>query len=631
MNNKHTLFLLPLLFLIFTSVSLFSQDTLAVKNDSILTIKVQNDTINPLIKNTDTLQISPDFFSDKKQMRSEKVKKIFKFFSYINYSDRGYGKSFSGVEKYEKYAGKKITCVDIVVFKPFGCTAEGCPLKMTKGQRFGNSIHFKSKEWYIKGDIFFKEGDIINPALFADTEKLLWDRDKFKEVKIMITTDSLNTNNAEVMVFLQDKFSWAIAAGYNNQRIMMNAVTYNFFGLPNSLRIFTGINFNKHNLWAIGGDYKYENIMATQINFSTGFVIEKLNQRVTVALNRNFFNIKSSIAFDIKYEYNNQTISLNGNLLDPSSYVRARSNLYSLWLAGAVPVNKLMQCKDSKLKFIIGTKINYKDYKSRPFIVDSVYNETFIEQQNYKFGFGIARWDYYLEKDAFYIDKAEYFPKGISASVWAGPQIDEIYGRRTSLDLILNYGVYFKKFGYLYPQVEYSGYIRNRKGEQMKTTVSLDYVSKKVPLSKLLFYRQVLKGSTNLGFFIPEQRYFNLNDSSGIRGFYSPSIKGSKSITLSIESDLFLNKIIAMSKGMVYAFCDMGWISKNGKHLFTESNFQYGLGFGLRIRSVDLGLPYLDFQFSFYPRGANFGARLFQFKLNERNVNAINQNNMFTE
>ena len=30
---------------------------------------------------------------------------------------------------------------------------------MNKGQKFGNAIHFKSKEWYIRGDIFFKEGD----------------------------------------------------------------------------------------------------------------------------------------------------------------------------------------------------------------------------------------------------------------------------------------------------------------------------------------------------------------------------------------------------------------------------------------------------------------------------------------
>jgi hypothetical protein len=628
----------PLLFFVMQiqDVVVYAQDTIAspkIKDTATInTPVITQDTAVYLPDTDDTLTISPEFFViNKKETRVEKTKKAFKFISYFNYSDRGYGKDFSGVEKYEKYAGKKITCVDVVVFKPFGCTPEGCPVTMNKGQRFGNAIHFKSREWYIRRDIFFKEGDVVNPTLFADSEKLLWERKKFKDVKIIVFPDSLNTDEVEVMIFLQDRLSWFMSAGYYNGRVVFSASTFNFFGLPNTLNVFGGINFNKYNLWAVGGTYKYENIQASQVNFTTSFVIEKLNQNVAVSVNRKFFNLKTALAFNAQYVYNNSTLSLNGNLRDPSSFVNAKSNYYSLWLAGAIAVNKLMPCKDDKLKFIVATKINYRDYKTRPFIINLNYNENFIKQQNYRFGFGIARWDFYLEKNAFYIDIAEYFPRGISASVWAGPQFDEIYGRRASLSLSINYGIYFKKFGFLYPQVNYSGYIRNKKGEQMQTAVKLDYVSKKVAFAKHMYFRQILKGGTNLGFFIPEERYFNINDMNGIRGFYSPSLKGSKSITLSVESDLFLDKIVALSKGMVYAFCDMGWLSENGKKLITESKFQYGIGTGIRIRSVDLGLPYLDFQFSFYPRGKDFGAQFFQFKLYEQNINAVAQNNMFVE
>lgn len=567
----------------------------------------------------------------KKFERTEKTKKVFKFFSYFNYNDRGYGKDFSGVEKYDKYKGKKITCVDIVIFKPFGCTEDSCHTKLSKGQKFGNSIHFKAKEWFVRGDVFFKEGDTINPTLFADTEKLLWERKKFKDVRILIMPDSLNTDNAEVMIFLQDRLSWAMSIGYYNERVVASATTFNVFGLPNTINVFGGVNFNKYNIWAVGGSYKYENIQASQINLTTSFVIEKLNQTVDVSVNRDFFNLKTALAFNAEYIYNNRTVSLSGNLRDPSSYVKAKSNYYSLWVAGAVAVNKLMPCRDDKLKFIAATKLNFTDYKTRPFIINRNYNESFIRQQNYLFGLGLARWDYYLERNAFYIDIAEYFPHGISASIWAGQQIDEIYGRRTSIDLTLNYGIYFKKFGYLYPQVNYSSFIRNKKGEQMKTKISLDYVSKKVAFAKHMYFRQILKGGTNLGFFTPEERYFNINNGNGIRGFYSPSLKGSKSITLSVESDLFLDKIIALSKGMVYAFCDMGWLSENGKKLIVESRYQYGVGLGFRLRSVDLGFPYIDFQFSLYPRGKDFGAQFFQFKLYQENMNAITQNNMFVE
>ncbi len=582
----------------------------------------------PTLSADDTMDL---FRTNKKEVRTEKAKKIFKFFSYFNYHDRGYGKDFSGIDKYYKYAGKHITCVDIVIFKPFGCTEDSCPSSLSKGQKFGNSIHFKSKEWFVRGDIFFTEGDTVNPTLFADTERQLWDRKKFKDIQILIMPDSTDADNVEVMIFLQDKLSYTVAAGYSNNRVVIFGSTYNFFGLPNTLTLFSGVNFNKHNLWAVGGTYLYENIQSSQINFKTQFTIEQLNRNVAVQLNRKFFNLKTQWAFDVQYAYNNRTVSLNGNILDPSSYVHAKSNYYYGWLAYAVQVNKIAPCKDEKLKLIFAAKGDYTKYNSRPFIVDLNFNESFINQWNYRFGIGLARWDYYLERNAFSVDIAEYFPRGLSMSMWVGPQHDELAGRRIYLSGVVNYGKYIKKFGYLYTQATHSGYLRDRHVEQLLSSLSLSYVSKQVPFAKHMFYRQIIKANSNLGFFVPEERYFNINDVNGIRGFYSPSLKGSKSVTVSAEVDLFLDKKVIMSKGMVYAFCDVGWLSRNGKKLIVESQFQYGVGFGLRFRSVDLGFPYLDFQFSVYPRGKDFGARPFQFKLYEQNFNAIEQNNMFAD
>ncbi len=577
------------------------------------------------------LKIVDTFLIEKKENKADKIKKAFKFISYVNYSDRGYGKDFTGIEKYEAFQGKKISCVDIILFKPFACTQDTCPSKLTKGQKFGNKIHFNAKEWFIKGDIFFKEGDIVNATLFADTERQLWKRNKFKQVDILILPDSANTDQVEVLIFLQDRLSWSAALGYINNRFTFTASTFNLFGLPNTLTLFAGINSNKHNIWAAGGEYNYDNIQASQINFKTSFLIEKLNHNVTVSLNRNFFNIHTKYAFNVQYDYKDQTISLNGNIRDPSSYVKAKSNNYSLWLAGAVPLKKFIPKNDDKLKFIGAIKLNYLDYKTRPFIIDRNYNELFIQQQNYKFGIGLARWDYYLEKNAFYIDIAEYFPKGISTSFWTGLQIDEIYGKRAIIDVTINQGNYFKKFGYLYAQANFNGYIRNKKGEQLQTRFDLNYVSKNIHFAKHMYFRQLLKGSTTLGFFTPEERYFNINDMNGIRGFYSPTLKGSKSITLSAECDFYLDKHVAMSKGMIYLFADVGWLSENGKKLIIQSTFQYGIGAGLRLRSVDLGLPYMDFQFSVYPKGKYYGAALFQFKLYEQNMNEILHNNMFYE
>ena len=53
------------------------------------------------------LKIVDTFLIEKKENKADKIKKAFKFISYVNYSDRGYGKDFTGIEKYEAFQGKK--------------------------------------------------------------------------------------------------------------------------------------------------------------------------------------------------------------------------------------------------------------------------------------------------------------------------------------------------------------------------------------------------------------------------------------------------------------------------------------------------------------------------------------------
>ena len=97
-----TLQMLLFFVLIFLYQLSFSQDTLPVlvtnNTDSIQ--KIKQDTFPFISEPEDTLNISDDFFIvNKKEIRAEKTKKAFKFMSYFNYNDRGYGKDFSGIEK----------------------------------------------------------------------------------------------------------------------------------------------------------------------------------------------------------------------------------------------------------------------------------------------------------------------------------------------------------------------------------------------------------------------------------------------------------------------------------------------------------------------------------------------------
>lgn len=60
------------------------------------------------------------------------------------------------------------------------------------------------------------------------------------------------------------------------------------------------------------------------------------------------------------------------------------------------------------------------------------------------------------------------------------------------------------------------------------------------------------------------------------------------------------DKSILQTKAMMYIFADMAWISENKRPVFKNSVYQYGVGLVLRLRNVNVGVPHVDVQLSFY-------------------------------
>lgn len=567
---------------------------------------------------------------EKKQAKTKKIENTFKFLSYLNYVDRGDGVVLFGAEKYKHYEGKIINDIYIKVEEPFYC--DSCNLK--KAQKIGNKIHLSTKEWQAKQDLLFTTGDVVSSSVMSDAERLLWERNRYKYVNISITSSCDENDNdidstVDVYVYLVDRLSYTMATGYGGESLLLTGSINNLFGLPNSLQLKTAFNFNKYNLFLFNTLYTYRNILNTKIDFSADYTFSKLNQSFSSSLRKDFLSIKTRWAFNLLYEYNNQKLSLTNNPRDISSLVKAKSHFYSLWLAYSIPLSKVRNVRTDRLKLILATKLNHLQIKERPFIIDKNFNTIFVTTSNFIFGTGLAFWDYYTFNNVYYIDQPEFLPKKWTINFWIGPQIDELLGIRNNFSININYGKEFKKFGYLYSDISYSGFIRKRSGEQLLLSIAQNYIAKSIKIKKQTYFRTLLGAKFNYGFFFPEDRYFNINNS--IRSFFSPSLRGSKSVTANIETTFFLDKKIALSKGMVYAFADIGWISNNDKKLITESFFQYGLGFGMRLRSLDLGLPFIDFQFAFYPNGKQVNVQPFQFRLYEQNLNTILTNSLFFE
>jgi hypothetical protein len=461
----------------------------------------------------------------------------------------------------------------------------------------------------------------------VNTERLLWSRNRFKDVEIALIPDSIDKSVVDVIVFLQDKLSWIVGLGYNN-RINFDIATYNFWGQPHTFSVFSGVNFNKNNLWTVGADYKYDNIKKTQINFDINFLMERLQRNVEINVQRDYFSLQSRWAF--RLQYLNRFYTLNPGRRDNDSipYLQATYNSYFSWASHALPVkNVFKNVEDENLAFMFSIKAYGQKFVNRPFITDISTDDVLVNYQNYLFGLGVARWDYFLVRNAYYLDVGEYLPRGYSASFWTGINQDEVYGNRKYLQLTFNYGIHLYNFGYFYPQASFKGYMNDKVLQQGLSRFSLDFLSKRIALGSKLDFRQTFTMVTQLGTALPEERKFSLSNES--RGFIAPAFKGDRSYILKTESSWYVKKQVFSTSIAPYIFGETAWLG-NISGANENSFFQYALGLGLRLRNIKVGVPYLSVHIAFYPKGNLYGLSTYNLGLLGKNTQAIQQNNMFT-
>ena len=113
--------------------------------------------------------------------------------------------------EFEPYRGKIIRNIDIKVIDPYGITIEKPQNEhYNKFQKFANRIQIKTKDWVVRNDLLFKTGERVNPVLFSDTEKNLWERSTFKDLKIFMLPVEGSDELTDVVVMVQDMWSWSL-------------------------------------------------------------------------------------------------------------------------------------------------------------------------------------------------------------------------------------------------------------------------------------------------------------------------------------------------------------------------------------------------------------------------------------
>ena len=283
-------------------------------------------------------------------------------FSYLNYSDRTVDRISLGREVYEPYANKIVRSIFVKVIDPYGVSIEQpMATKFTKFQKFANRVQMKTKDWVVRNDLLFKEGEPVNPLLFADTEKNLWERGTFKDLKIFMLPVEGSDQLIDVLVMVQDRWSWSINTSIAYNKVQAGVQFKNFLGLPQSISNYVSLNFRKDNLYSVYGNYLYENIKRSQIDAQVKYIYDNFTKGGEVKITRKFFSANSKWAGHIKAGVYQESRSLP-NPLAPSIPTNVFYNEEDVWLATAIKIPGKISSKFDLLRCILSARMYRIDY-----------------------------------------------------------------------------------------------------------------------------------------------------------------------------------------------------------------------------------------------------------------------------
>jgi hypothetical protein len=521
-------------------------------------------------------------------------------FSKLSFVDTKAGKPNENTKIYNKYKGRIIDQVIVVILKPYGFDVNNLNKSATKKfQKNANKAHIPTREWVVRDYLQFKENDTFNPRLILDSERLLWEKAIFKNIRFSVLPDT-GTRKVDVLVVVQDRFTVNVQTSFKGNSLETSLNFINLFGVPQTLSIGAAAIVNVRNYYSVFGSYTYNNIKRSQVSAQLkGFYQPKRNE-VSVGFFRDFFSSETKIAGNYTTRFSNEkliNVSDSGDSLKEFSLTTFNANL---WAAYLHPLKVYDNVDSADWRILFSMRVNKTHYFKRPFIIsaDNIYQ--YINITNFIVGIGLVRYDYYKDLNVYYLGKPEYLPKGPNTLLTFGYQLNEFYTNRFYLGARFNYGVYFSNFGYWNTEISHGFFFSKKTYNQLHISWHNELFTRPIAIRKSSF-RQFIRTWALVGFLRPAGSDFYVLSQQGLRGLYQPVLRGSQLISVNLESDFYFSKKILGFSSAVFFSADFVGTVKGELTNMSNARLQTAVGAGIKLRNVGLGIDYVEIGIYYYP------------------------------
>ncbi len=500
------------------------------------------------------------------------------------------------LDYFNQYEGMVIAKIEIEALEVFGPSFTNPDKKVDNwAERFANTIHTKSNLKTIEKQLLFKIGDIIDPELMYENERLIRKLPYLKDVKFVIEQDSIYSAFANVKVLTKDRFSFGASGGVNGTSSGdIRLYNKNIFGIGHEFSVkFVG-HLNQEPYLGIETYYKINNIGGRFLDMELGYLNTFRDEGFIYNLEKPFITeeIKWGYGLSVNRLFRTERITND----DPIKFEEPlNESYYNLWAGHSFNLNTN---NENLTQLTLTASFHNVSFFEKPKIEPG--NEhLFANRSMYMAGINLTQRRYVQDQLIYSYGITEDIPEGYKHELLYGYDANEFGDRHFFQFETSNGNLLLSRTGYVFMSTGIGGYFNKGNFEQGQINGELEFITKLVSAGSKQV-RSFINLSYTLGIERYDLEYLTLRRFDHIRGFNSRTAIGQQRFSAKFEHVVFLPRQFYKFNMALFGFADLGIIGESNKLIFTQ-NYYSGLGVGIRLHNENLVFETFRFRLAFYP------------------------------
>lgn len=497
------------------------------------------------------------------------------------------------VSKYQE--GKIIRNITIETLDPFGYSVtneEKVPKRSM--EKFGNSIHIRTKEITIRNITLFKKHDKLDSKLLLESERLIRSQRYIREVTIVPIDIANSKDSIDIKIRVLDSWTLIPTGSLSSSESSVKLTERNILGFGHLISGNIKNRFDTKER-AVYAQYSINNIKNTYIRLDLDYANDYNNDnKRSINVNRPFYSVITKNAGGAFFE--NRLRTEQFLVLDTISLQKVSYDFQEYWYGRAFKINPKSNPERYFNNMVLALTYNQKVFGQMPAAVLDP-TSYFSNEKNWIGMIGFSKQKFYQDKFVFNYNITEDIPYGENIALIVGHQ-EKNSNSRLYTGLSVSFGRKYS-FGYASGFAEWGSFYDAGLTEQTTFKMGLNYFSPLISWGNWRF-RQFVKPTYVWGNNRDDsfKDRLTLLEEDGLPGFNN-RLNGTQKWTVSFQTQSYIPGSWYGFRFSPYFNTTLGSLA-NEKALFSSKVYSK-FSIGALINNDFLVFNSFQISFSYYP------------------------------